>query len=122
MASDGAAAAAAARARGAYAHVFDGVGVRNSGAALDGIATTLSLPAGTLRDLDALRDSLTDLSWLPVGEHVLIWRAASELAAADPKAYLAIRSVLSDAQRALGSAGWPGRPRLARTFSVEITE
>ncbi|SNR58747.1 Barstar, RNAse (barnase) inhibitor [Haloechinothrix alba] len=118
-APDGATAAADARARGAYAHQFDGTGLRDSASILDAIATTLSFPDGVERSLDALRDCLTDLSWLPAGEHVLIWSAASDLADADPKAYLAIRSVLSDAQRALASAGRPGD---GRRFTVVLTE
>lgn len=102
---DAASTIAAARARGAYAHTMDGTGLRDKLSTLDAIAETLSFPEWFGRNLDALYDCLTDLSWLPSGEHVLIWVSADRLAAADPKAYLAIRSVLSDAQRALAPPG-----------------
>ncbi len=102
---DAAAVAAAARARGAYAHTMDGRYLGDKVATLDAIAAALSFPDWFGRNLDALYDCLTDLSWLPVGEHVLIWVSSGGLATADPKAYLAIRGVLSDAQRALAPAG-----------------
>lgn len=97
--------AAEARARGAFVHTLQGDALSDKLAVLDGIATTLRFPDTFGRNLDALYDCLTDLSWLPAGEHVLIWVSATGLAEQDPKAYLAIRSVLSDAQRALGPAG-----------------
>lgn len=97
--------AAEAKARGAFVHTLAGDELRDKLAVLDGIAATMRFPDTFGRNLDALYDCLTDLTWLPAGEHVLIWVAATGLAEADPKAYLAIRSVLSDAQRALGPAG-----------------
>jgi RNAse (barnase) inhibitor barstar len=103
--SNAATAAAEARARGAYAHTLSGEQCHDKMSALDAIAAALSFPDWFGRNLDALYDSLTDLSWLPPGEHVLIWIGSHVLSEADPKAYLAIRSVLSDAQRALGPAG-----------------
>lgn len=94
-----------ATARGAYVHTVRGPGLRDKLAVLDAIAGALQFPEWFGRNLDALYDCLTDLSWLPTGEHVLIWVSSSSLGSADPKGYLAIRSVLSDAQRALGPAG-----------------
>lgn len=94
-----------AGARGAHVHTMHGDGLLDKLAVLDALAATLRFPDTFGRNLDALYDCLTDLSWLPSGEHVLIWVGSGGLAAADPKSYLAIRSVLSDAQRALGPAG-----------------
>jgi RNAse (barnase) inhibitor barstar len=96
---------ARARARRAYPHVLDGRLTVDKLSTLDTIATALSFPDYFGRNLDALYDCLTDLSWLPSGEHVLVWVGSDGLKAADPKAYLGIRSVLSDAQRALGPGG-----------------
>lgn len=93
-----------ARARGAYPHVVEGVRLRDKLAVMDAIAAAMSFPDWFGRNLDALYDCLTDLTWLPSGEHVLIWVSSSALAADDPKGYLSIRSVLSDAQRAMGSS------------------
>jgi RNAse (barnase) inhibitor barstar len=102
--ADAKSAAEAARHRGAYAHVVDGP-VTDKLSTMDAIAAGLAFPDWFGRNLDALYDCLTDLSWLPAGEHVLIWVGSDRLKQADPKAYLAIRSVLSDAQRALGPGG-----------------
>lgn len=40
--------------------------------AIDAIARALSFPDWFGRNLDALYDSLTDLSWLPAGEYTLV--------------------------------------------------
>lgn len=96
---------AEADARGAYVHTLHGDGLRDKLAVLDAIAATLRFPETFGQNLDALYDFLTDLSWLPPGEHVLIWVGSGAFAVAEQKSYLAIRSVLSDAQRALGPAG-----------------
>ncbi|WP_158880846.1 barstar family protein [Amycolatopsis anabasis] len=101
---DAKAAVEKARGRGAYPHVVSG-GTADKMSTVDAIAAELSFPDWFGRNLDALYDCLTDLSWLPVGEHVLIWVGSDRLKQADPKAYLAIRSVLSDAQRALAPGG-----------------
>ncbi|HVV09339.1 barstar family protein [Amycolatopsis sp.] len=93
-----------ARARGAHSHLMAGQPVDKL-STMDAIAAALSFPGYFGRNLDALYDCLTDLSWLPTGEHVLIWTGSDALKAADPKAYLAIRSVLSDAERALAPGG-----------------
>ncbi|MFD2420046.1 barstar family protein [Amycolatopsis pigmentata] len=97
-------AAEQAHARGAYAHLVDGHPVDKT-STMDAIATALSFPDYFGHNLDALYDCLTDLSWLPSGEHVLIWGGSDLLKQADPKAYLAIRGVLSDAERALAPGG-----------------
>ncbi|WP_414940537.1 barstar family protein [Amycolatopsis sp. cmx-11-51] len=92
-------------ARGAHPHPIDGRKTTDKASTLDAIAEALSFPGYFGKNLDALYDCLTDLSWLPPGEHVLIWSESSVLRERDPKAYLAVRSVLSDAQRALGPTG-----------------
>lgn len=98
--------AAQARARGAHTHVLDGALHLDRAATVEAIAAALSFPDwGSGRNLDALYDCLTDLSWLPSGEHVLIWVGSDALKQADPKSYLAVHSVLSDAQRALAAGG-----------------
>lgn len=94
-----------ARARGAYPHVLDSSSHADKASTLDAIAAELSFPDWFGRNLDALYDCLTDLSWLPAGEHVLIWVASEVLKQSDPKAHLAIHAVLSDAQRALAPGG-----------------
>jgi RNAse (barnase) inhibitor barstar len=93
-----------AHARGAFPHLLDGH-PEDKLSTMEAIATALSFPRYFGRNLDALYDCLTDLSWLPCGEHVLIWSGSERLKRADPKAYLAIRSVLSDAERALAPGG-----------------
>lgn len=94
-----------ARARGAYPHVVEVDGTADKLSTLDAIARQLSFPDHFGRNLDALYDCLTDLSWLPPGEHVLIWVNADALKKSDPKAYLGVHGVLSDAQRALAPGG-----------------
>lgn len=96
--------AESARARGAYVHLVAGRPTDRM-STMDAIAAALCFPDYFGRNLDALYDCLTDLSWLPSGEHVLIWGGSDLLKEADPKAYLAIRSVLSDAERALAPGG-----------------
>ncbi|WP_367115097.1 barstar family protein [Actinophytocola sp.] len=78
-------------------HEVDGTGVRGKVEALDAIAAAMSFPDWFGRNLDALYDSLRDLSWLPAGEHVLVWSAPEVLQAADPRAYQTIVDVLRDA-------------------------
>lgn len=87
----------AATDRGAVPHVVGPV--RSKAAALDAIGAAFAFPAYYGRNLDALHDMLTDLSWLPDGEHVLVWAGSAELLAADPAAHRAVRSVLEDAAR-----------------------
>jgi RNAse (barnase) inhibitor barstar len=94
-----------ARAKGAFPHLLDGDVTVDKPSTMDAIAQALSFPAYFGRNLDALYDCLTDLSWLPPGEHVLIWVNSDHLKQAEPGTYLSIRSVLSDAQRALAPGG-----------------
>ncbi|MDT8914591.1 barstar family protein [Amycolatopsis sp. PS_44_ISF1] len=110
--SEAKAAAEAALARGAHPHQVDGGRTPDKAGALDAIAEAMSFPSYFGRNLDALYDLLTDLSWLPAGEHVLIWTGSERLRGAEPQAYLAIRSVLSDAQRALAADATLGARRL----------
>ena len=100
-----AAAAEKAYSRGAYPHVVNSRPTIDKVSTLTAFAEALSFPDYFGHNLDALYDCLTDLSWLPRGEHVLIWPGSDVLRRADPKTYLAVRSVLSDAQRALGPTG-----------------
>lgn len=108
-----------AQVRGAYPHLLDGNRTLGLLSTMDAIAATLSFPTYFGRNLDALYDCLTDLAWLPCGEHVLIWVGSDKLKLAEPRTYLVIRSVLSDAQRALG----PGGDRTDdRRFTVVLTD
>jgi RNAse (barnase) inhibitor barstar len=87
----------AVRTAGGVPHLLDGRTATDKPAALDAFAAALSFPAYFGRNLDALLDCLVDRSWLPAGEHVLIWSHPDVLAAADPTAYRGIVSVLTDA-------------------------
>ncbi len=46
--------------------------VSEKSAAISAIAAALDFPSWFGQNLDALYDSLTDLSWLPAGEYVLV--------------------------------------------------
>lgn len=92
-----------ARGRGALSHLLGPV--TSKAEALDAIGTALNFPAWYGRNLDALQDSLADLSWQPAGEHVLIWTGHRQLETADPDGYRAIVAVLNDA-----TAASSGRP------------
>ncbi|GAA1282315.1 barstar family protein [Saccharothrix xinjiangensis] len=48
-------------------------GARDRRDAIAAIAEAMGFPDWFGHNLDALYDSLTDLSWLPEGEHVLVW-------------------------------------------------
>lgn len=91
------------RARGAAPHLIGPV--TSTAEALDAIGAAMNFPAWYGRNLDALYDCLTDLSWQPPGEHVLVWTGYQELEAADPDGYLAVLAVLDDA--AAASSGRP---------------
>ncbi|MER7077385.1 Barstar (barnase inhibitor) [Saccharopolyspora antimicrobica] len=106
-------AAREAEERGATAHVLDGSDLTSKRTTLEGIAAVLNFPEWTGRNLDALYDCLTDLSWLSEGEHVLIWSGAQTLAAHDPKAFGRIKAVLRDAAE---------HPICGRTFTSVLTE
>jgi RNAse (barnase) inhibitor barstar len=92
---DAARALAEARERGALAHLVGPV--TSKAEALDAIGAALRFPAWYGRNLDALYDCLTDLSWLPAGEHVLVWTGHHHFEAADPDGYRAVLAVLDDA-------------------------
>lgn len=90
------------RSAGAWPHVVDGSELVNKRMMLCAIAAQLSFPEWAGRNLDALYDCLIDLSWLPSGEHVLIWSGYQVLAEHDPKAYRGIGSVLVAAAQESG--------------------
>lgn len=83
-----------ARAHGAVPHLVDGTAVRSREQALEAIGEALGFPGWYRRDLDALFDCITDLSWLPDGQHVLIWAHHQVLAEQDWQAYHQVRSAL----------------------------
>ncbi|MCT2586747.1 barstar family protein [Actinophytocola sp. S1-96] len=89
-------------------HPIDGTSIRTKAEFMTAVAEALSFPDWFGNNLDALSDCLRDLSWLPDGEHVLVWSAPEVLREADPRAYAAIDDVLRDATE-------PGR------FRVELT-
>ncbi len=101
-----------ARAHGAVPHVLDGTTVHSKAEVLDAIGEVLDFPPYYGRNLDALFDCLTDLSWLPAGEHVLIWSHHQTLAGQDWQAYHQVRSVLKD-----GAGSSTGR-RLTVVFTA----
>ena len=84
--------------RGAVAHLVGPVTSKTE--ALEAIGVALNFPAWYGRNLDALYDCLTDLSWQPPGEHVLIWAGHRQLETTDLDGYRAVRAVLDDAAAA----------------------
>lgn len=82
-------------------HTIDGTTIRTKDDFYDAVAAALSFPAWFGRNLDALYDCLRDLSWLPRGEHVLVWSAPEVFERAEPAGYRAVLDVLRDA----GAAG-----------------
>ena len=100
-----------ARAHGAVPHVVDGSTVRSQAAALEAIGEALDFPSHYGRNLDGLFTCLTDLSWLPDGQHVLVWAHHQVLAERDWQAYQQVRSVLES-----GAAAGPAR-RLTVMFT-----
>ena len=87
-----------ARAHGAVPHVVDGSAVHSVEEALRAIGEALGfpddLPDEPGHDLDPLFVCLTDLSWLPDAEHVLVWAHHQVLAQHDWNGYHRVRSVL----------------------------
>ncbi|MBB5957776.1 RNAse (barnase) inhibitor barstar [Saccharothrix tamanrassetensis] len=79
-------------------------GARSKSAALAAIGTAMEFPDYYGQNLDALYDCLTDLSWLPPGEHVLVWEGGNE----------DVASVLADAEAAMSTG--------ERTFSVRYPD
>lgn len=80
--------------RGARPHVMRPA--RGKRAEIDAIAEALSFPDWFGHNLDALYDSLTDLSWLESAEHVLVVQSTL-----DP----AVEGVLRDAQERTAESG-----------------
>lgn len=64
--------------------------------ALAAIAEALEFPDWYGHNLDALYDCLTDLSWLPEGEHVLVWERGGDAG---------VRAVLEEARHRLAEVG-----------------
>ncbi|MBB2909087.1 hypothetical protein FHS43_000333 [Streptosporangium becharense] len=95
----------ASRIGAATPHRLDGTRMTTSAEAMDAIVEALEPPGDGFRhNLDAFYDVLTDLSWLPPGEHLLVWSDPSALWSEDRSAYDAIRVVLAEAV-ADGSSG-----------------
>ena len=109
--------------RGAIPHHLDGSELTNKRTALDGIAAALDFPEWSGRNLDALYDCLTDLSWLPEGEHVLIWSHHRVLArntlldTGDPVAVLASDYTCANAR----IPSWPSAPAKCSADSSSIS-
>jgi RNAse (barnase) inhibitor barstar len=108
--------------RGGFPHVIDGAKTLSKADALTEISQEMKFPEWFGHNLDALYDCLTDLSWLPAGEHVLIWTGSDQLKQADPKAYLGIHSVLFDAQRALKPLADSSNSSSSRQFTVVLVD
>jgi RNAse (barnase) inhibitor barstar len=67
--------------------VLDGATITDAAGLLYGCAVALDFPGWYGRNWDALADCLRDLSWLPAGGYLLVWRAADRLRGADPTAF-----------------------------------
>ncbi|MEV0678159.1 barstar family protein [Actinosynnema sp. NPDC050436] len=81
-------------------------GARSKSAALAAIGLALDFPDYYGQNLDALYDCLTDLSWLPAGDHVLVWEGGD----ADVEAVLAdAEAETADGARRF-SVHYPDRP------------
>lgn len=85
-----------ARAHGAVPHLVDGAGMHSEADALASIRAALAVPDRYPRTPGGLFECLADLSWLPAGEHVLIWAHHQLLAERDWRAYHQVRAVLQD--------------------------
>lgn len=77
-------------------HRLDGSRINTATDLFDACAETLQFPAYFGFNWDALADCLGDLSWLPERGRVLLWDRYGVLAAADPDAWAAARSVFAD--------------------------
>ena len=75
-------------------HLIDGTRIRSKDDFYTEVAAALSFPDWFGRNLDALADCLRDLSWLPAGEHVLVWSAPAVFRDADLDGYRAVAEVL----------------------------
>jgi hypothetical protein len=87
------AAAAEARLRGASVGVVGPADRRPE--LLGAIGRVLRFPGYYGRNLDALEECLSDLSWLPEGEVVLVWDGEDTLRRADPAGYVALMEVFT---------------------------
>ncbi len=76
--------------------------------AITAIFAALDAPPWAAPNLDGLADVLRDLSWLPPGPVILVWRASSQL---PPRDRRVIEAVLHAAQQE--TAGGP-RPVVVR--------
>lgn len=83
--------------RHANVHLANGSSVSSKEQMLAVIAAVMDFPDYFGGNLDALYDCITDLSWFPPGEHLLLWTSSNALAQTDSAAYDSIRAVLSDA-------------------------
>jgi hypothetical protein len=81
------------RAAGGHPHLVRGHPASKR-AALDAIGAALDFPDHYGRNLDALVDCIRDLSWLPPGDHVLIWPGHDQLRKAEPGVYRIILDIL----------------------------
>jgi len=97
--------AAQARARGATVGVAEYTGDRR--ALLAAFGRALRFPGWYGRNLDALHDSLTDLSWLPPGEVVLVWTGEQAMRRVDPRGHRAVLDTLASAVEAAASGQRP---------------
>ncbi|ASO22130.1 RNAse (barnase) inhibitor barstar [Actinoalloteichus hoggarensis] len=104
-----------AQAAGAWAHVLDGRELADSTEVIDAIARLLAFPETFGRNLDALYDCLTDLSWLDEGEHRLVWVDPASLADRAPADFSRVRRAVLDA----AERGESGGRRLSVVF-VEV--
>jgi RNAse (barnase) inhibitor barstar len=87
------AAAAEARLRGASVGVVGPADRRPE--LLGAIGRVLRFPGYYGRNLDALEECLSDLSWLPEGEVVLVWDGEDALRRADPAGHVALMEVFT---------------------------
>lgn len=94
--------AAQARLRGATVAEIDGPATRR--AFYDVLARELRFPDWFGHNLDALRDALTDLSWLPAGEVVLVWDEPAAMEGREP-----LLAVLADAAAESAAGAHPVR-------------
>lgn len=76
-------------------------------AVLAEIGRALRFPGYYGRNLDALEECLTDLSWLPEGEVVLVWDGDQLLHRSDPAGYASVVEVLTAAVATMRSSTHP---------------
>jgi RNAse (barnase) inhibitor barstar len=107
--------AAEARAGGGLVCRLDGAAMRTEGDLFAETARALRFPDYFGANWDALRDCLTDLSWLPSRAYLLVVEHADQVLADDPPERLQVwRRVLSEASRGWGEpvqdGEWWDRP------------